>query len=114
MTFLNFFPDFVEYDTRSEKILWCEGDICIFWSLKNYKITLRRLYKLEKRDIIHSSTLNTSMYYTTAQEHTNSPFTPAGGSSMYSPFLRSGHNKASAMRVNRYSHIVYLENEIGM
>lgn len=102
--------EFMEYDTRSEKLVWCEKDICIFWSLKNDKITLRRLCKLEKRRTLQSSTINASTYYTNTQEQTHSPFAPAGGSSMYSPFLKSGSvqhgNKGTVMRVNRSAELI--------
>jgi len=40
--------DYSEYDSGEERLVWCEDDICIFWSNKNDKIFIRRLVTLDK------------------------------------------------------------------
>jgi hypothetical protein len=95
--------DFFEFDASREKLLWCENDLCIFWSLNNDKFILRRLVHLDKNDVVHSTTLNASIYYSNQESSGgshHSPFTPAGGSASYSP-LGKIPPRTSAMRVNR-------------
>jgi len=78
--------------------------VCVFWALKKDKFILRRLVRLEKKDVVHSTTLNASMYYSNQETpgcSPHSPFTPAGGSISYSPLARASP-RTVAMRVNRY------------
>lgn len=94
--------DFQEFDSSNEKLLWCQHDICLFWdSEDNRGFSLKSIKDLKKRDIAQSTTLNTSIYYTNIEPST-SPFSPAGGSAMYSPFGRAPQ-KNSGLRMNRYT-----------
>lgn len=103
----HFYTDFTEFDSSNEKLMGCENDICAFWDTFGQSgFSVKRIIRAKKEDMIAGmNTLNGSEYYSNL-EPSASPFTPAGGSSLYSP-IGSHPQKSNSVKLNRCVSVTY-------
>ncbi|CAG7822626.1 unnamed protein product [Allacma fusca] len=106
--------DYVEYNGAGERLLGCDKDLCVFWSLKHDKIILRRLVKLEAADIMHSAaiTMTNTFFQTASHDQTSTnpvrPLTPHPNLNLYSPFRRPSTSNGNRPSVNKEGSNIYM------